>query len=95
MLYLNSIIRKLLFLIFFYCNTWLLIIQLFIIWQRVNIKKLNFDPIDYESIDKMKFCIVEDEEPPYLDYEEIETALYEEGAYKMNGLLTMYKEVGL
>ena len=57
---------------------------MFIIWYRVNIKKLNFDPIDYESIDKMEFWIVEDEEPPCLDYEELEAALYEEGAYPIN-----------
>ena len=82
--YLNSIIRKLFFLIFFYYNTWLLIIQMFIIWYRVNVKKFNFDPIDYESIDKTEFWIVEDEEPPCLDYEELEAALYEEGAYPVN-----------
>uniref|UniRef100_A0A2N9G2B0 Uncharacterized protein n=1 Tax=Fagus sylvatica TaxID=28930 RepID=A0A2N9G2B0_FAGSY len=35
----------------------------------VNIKKFNFDPIDYESIDKTEFWIVEDEEPPCLDYD--------------------------
>jgi hypothetical protein len=57
---------------------------MFIIWYRVNVKKFNFDPIDYESIDKTEFWIVEDEEPPCLDYEELEAALYEEGAYPVN-----------
>ncbi|GMY38460.1 hAT dimerization domain-containing protein [Fagus crenata] len=50
----------------------------------VNVKKFNFDPIDYESIDKTEFWIVEDEEPPCLDYEELEATLYEEGAYPVN-----------
>ena len=54
---------------------------MFILWYRVKRKKFNFDPIDYASIDKTKFWIVEDEEPPFLDHEKIENALYEEGAY--------------
>nr|XP_023912829.1 uncharacterized protein LOC112024425 [Quercus suber] len=49
--------------------------------ERVKRKKFNFDPIDYASIDKTEFWVVEDEEPPFLDHEEIENALYEEGAY--------------
>ncbi|GMY33903.1 phosphoribosylaminoimidazole carboxylase, chloroplastic [Fagus crenata] len=32
----------------------------------------------------MEFWIVEDEEPPCLDYEELEAALYEEGEYPIN-----------
>ncbi|XP_050242218.1 uncharacterized protein LOC126691201 [Quercus robur] len=44
-------------------------------------KKFNFDPIDYASIDKTEFWVVEDEEPPYLNHEEIENALYKEAAY--------------
>ncbi|KAF3954356.1 hypothetical protein CMV_020286 [Castanea mollissima] len=43
--------------------------------------KFNFDPIDYANIDKIEFWVVEDEEPPFLDHEEIENALYEEGAH--------------
>ena len=54
---------------------------MFIIWYRVKRKKFNFDPIDYASIDKTEFWVVEDEEPPFLNHEEIENALYEEGAY--------------
>ncbi|XP_075654218.1 uncharacterized protein LOC142624515 [Castanea sativa] len=49
--------------------------------ERVKRKKFNFDPIDYASIDKTEFWVVEDEEPPFLDHEEIENALYEEGAH--------------
>nr|XP_023927344.1 uncharacterized protein LOC112038732 [Quercus suber] len=49
--------------------------------ERVKRKKFNFDPIDYTSIDKTEFWVVEDEEPPFLDHKEIENALYEEGAY--------------
>ncbi|XP_050263955.1 uncharacterized protein LOC126708192 [Quercus robur] len=49
--------------------------------ETVKRKKFNFDPIDYASIDKTEFWVVEDEEPPFLDHEEIENALYEEGAY--------------
>ncbi|XP_075645300.1 uncharacterized protein LOC142616308 [Castanea sativa] len=49
--------------------------------ERVKRKKFNFDPIDYTSIDKTKFWVVEDEEPPFLDHEEIDNVLYEDGAY--------------
>ncbi|XP_075636674.1 uncharacterized protein LOC142608902 [Castanea sativa] len=49
--------------------------------MKVKRKKFNFDSIDYASIDKTEFWIVEDEEPPFLDHKEIENALYEEGAY--------------
>ena len=54
---------------------------MFILWYRVKRKKFNFDPIDYVSIDKTEFWVVEDEELPFLDHEEIENALYEEKAY--------------
>ncbi|XP_065626514.1 uncharacterized protein LOC136066320 [Quercus suber] len=33
--------------------------------ERVKRKKFNFDPIDYASIDKTEFWVVEDEEPPF------------------------------
>ncbi|KAL4633165.1 hypothetical protein ACB092_04G102500 [Castanea dentata] len=49
--------------------------------ERVKRKKFNFDPIDYASIDKTEFWVMKDEEPPFLDHEEIENALYEERAY--------------
>ncbi|XP_075659224.1 uncharacterized protein LOC142629126 [Castanea sativa] len=49
--------------------------------ERVKRKKFNFDPIDYASIDKTEFWVVEDEKPPFLDHEEIENALYKEGAH--------------
>ncbi|XP_075653895.1 uncharacterized protein LOC142624250 [Castanea sativa] len=48
---------------------------------RFKRKKFNFDPIDYASIDKTEFWVVKNEEPPFLDHEEIENALYEEGAH--------------
>ncbi|GMP80505.1 hypothetical protein CsSME_00035580 [Camellia sinensis var. sinensis] len=39
----------------------------------------NYDPVDIESIDKTKFWIVEDEEePPLLDFDELEQMLYQE-----------------
>ncbi|GMP98937.1 hypothetical protein CsSME_00046624 [Camellia sinensis var. sinensis] len=39
----------------------------------------NYDPVDIESIDKIEFWIVEDEEePPLLDFDELEQMLYEE-----------------
>ena len=41
----------------------------------------NFDSIDFASINKIEFWVVEDEEPPFLNHEELENALYEEGAY--------------
>ncbi|KAK9984383.1 hypothetical protein SO802_033908 [Lithocarpus litseifolius] len=44
--------------------------------HRLYNKKFNFDPIDYASIDKTDFW-----EKPYLNYEELENAIYEEGAY--------------
>ena len=54
---------------------------MFILWCRVKRKNFNFDPIDYASIDETEFWVVEDEEPAFLDHEEIENALYEERAY--------------
>ena len=45
---------------------------MFILWYRIKRKKFNFDPIDKASIDKTEFWVVEDEEPPFLDHEEIE-----------------------
>ena len=44
-------------------------------------KKFNFEPIDYASIDKIYFWVFMEEEDPYLNYEELENAIYEEGAY--------------
>ena len=41
----------------------------------------NFDPIDYASIDKTDFWVFVKEEDSYLNYEELENAIYEEGAY--------------
>ncbi|XP_050259849.1 uncharacterized protein LOC126704904 [Quercus robur] len=44
-------------------------------------KMFNFDPIDYASIDKTDFWVFVEEEDSYLNYEELENAIYEEGAY--------------
>nr|POF09052.1 hypothetical protein CFP56_38631 [Quercus suber] len=49
--------------------------------SRLYNKKFNFDPIDYASIDKTDFWVFVEEEDPYLNYEELENAIYEEGAY--------------
>ncbi|GMP40402.1 hypothetical protein CsSME_00010864 [Camellia sinensis var. sinensis] len=39
----------------------------------------NYDPVDIESINKTEFWIVEDEEePPLLDFDELEQMLYQE-----------------
>ena len=46
---------------------WLVIIHMFILWYSSKSKKFNFDPIDYASIDKTEFWVVEDEEPPLLN----------------------------
>ncbi|XP_065637716.1 uncharacterized protein LOC136070957 [Quercus suber] len=37
--------------------------------------------VDYASIDKTDFWVYVEEEDPYLNYEELENAIYEEGAY--------------
>ena len=44
-------------------------------------KILILTPIDYASIDKTDFWVFVEEEDPYLNYEELENAIYEEGAY--------------
>lgn len=41
-------------------------------------KQRSYDPVDYESIDKTEFWIVEDEEAGELEYDELENALAEE-----------------
>ncbi|KAL0285243.1 UNVERIFIED_CONTAM: hypothetical protein Sradi_7179300 [Sesamum radiatum] len=38
----------------------------------------SYDPIDYESIDKINFWIVDDEEEPFLNYEDIDNMLNEQ-----------------
>ena len=52
-----------------------------ILWCRLYNKKFNFDPIDYANINKTDFWVFVEEEDPYLNYEELENAIYEEGAY--------------
>ena len=41
---------------------------MFILQYSVKNMKFNFDPIDYASIDKTEFWVVEEEEPPLLNY---------------------------
>lgn len=48
-------------------------------------KMKNYDPVDIESIDKTEFWIVEDEEePPLLDFDELEQMLYPESSAPQN-----------
>ena len=41
---------------------------MFILRSSVKNKNFNFDPIDNASIDKTEFWVVEEEEPPLLNY---------------------------
>ena len=41
-------------------------------------RKRSYDPVDYESIDKTEFWVVEEEEAGELEYDELENALAEE-----------------
>ncbi|XP_054817833.1 uncharacterized protein LOC129317546 [Prosopis cineraria] len=43
--------------------------------NRVYNKKRSFDPIDYESIGDIEYWIMEDEDSPTLNYDEIEEAM--------------------
>lgn len=43
------------------------------------IKKLTFDPINYECINKVDFLVEEDEPSPDLDSEELEVTFNEQG----------------
>ena len=42
--------------------------------------KNNYDLVDIESIDKIEFWIVEEEDPSLLDYDELEQMLNEDGS---------------
>ncbi|KAL8555016.1 hypothetical protein ACS0TY_002992 [Phlomoides rotata] len=49
--------------------------------ERLDRKRICYDPIDYESIDKMNFWVVEEEEethPPIIDVDELNNMLYGE-----------------
>ncbi|KAL0386350.1 UNVERIFIED_CONTAM: hypothetical protein Slati_4547900 [Sesamum latifolium] len=46
--------------------------------NRWFMKAESYDPIDYESIHKIDFWIVDDEELPFLNYEDIDNMLYEQ-----------------
>lgn len=45
---------------------------------RFSKRKRSYDPIDYESIDKTDFWVVEESGEAELDYDEFENALIEE-----------------
>ncbi|KAL8528722.1 hypothetical protein ACS0TY_006249 [Phlomoides rotata] len=49
--------------------------------ERLDRKRICYDPIDYESIDKMNFWVVEEEQkthPPIIDVDELNNMLYGE-----------------
>ncbi|KAL9861636.1 putative HAT dimerization domain, ribonuclease H-like superfamily [Arabidopsis thaliana] len=46
--------------------------------QHRSKRKRSYDPVDYESIDKTEFWVVEEEEAGELEYDELENALAEE-----------------
>lgn len=48
-----------------------LFINLYKLSCRLHYQKRSYDPIDYECIDKSDFWIIEEKEPPELDYEEL------------------------
>lgn len=60
-------------------------------------RKRSYDPVDYESIDKTEFWVVEEEEAGELEYDELENALAEEypkdledtNPEKSNGILNV------
>ena len=45
---------------------------------RLKYNKRPYDPVDYESIDKAEFWVVEESDDAELDYEELEDKLEEE-----------------
>ncbi|KAI3685275.1 hypothetical protein L6452_34516 [Arctium lappa] len=48
------------------------------ILQKLKVEKRSYDPIDYESIDKTDFWMVEEEPEGELDYNDLENMLDEE-----------------
>lgn len=52
--------------------------------QRVINKKRCFDPIDYESIEENEFWVMEEDDSPLLDYDELENMLYDDQAIPNN-----------
>ncbi|KAL3502759.1 hypothetical protein ACH5RR_037208 [Cinchona calisaya] len=57
------------------CNLFAEIFE--IVGPRTNHQKKSYDPIDYESIDKTEFWVVEEEPNGELDYDELEAELEE------------------
>lgn len=52
--------------------------------QRMMSKKRSFDPIDYESIEDNEFWVMEEDDSPLLDYDELEKMLYDDQAIPNN-----------
>ncbi|KAJ1398996.1 hypothetical protein SESBI_30639 [Sesbania bispinosa] len=50
--------------------------------HRWEYKKRSYDPIDYESIDKVEFWVIEEEAPPEFDVDDIENenVIYQDNA---------------
>ncbi|XP_071920401.1 uncharacterized protein [Coffea arabica] len=46
--------------------------------NRLSYKKRSYDPVDYETIDKVEFWIVDEEQEGELDYDELEEMIEEE-----------------
>nr|XP_027077099.1 uncharacterized protein LOC113700866 [Coffea arabica] len=49
-----------------------------IIDRRFSYKKRSYDPVDYETIDKVEFWVVDEEQEGKLDYDELEEMIEEE-----------------
>ena len=49
-------------------------------------KNRAYDPIDYESIDNIEYWIMEEDNSPILDYDDIENMLYNEESIPKVGL---------
>ncbi|XP_071922743.1 uncharacterized protein [Coffea arabica] len=46
--------------------------------QRLSYKKRSYDPVDYETIDKVEFWVIDEEQEGELDYDELEEMIEEE-----------------
>ena len=57
--------------------------------HNIGSKKRQYDPIDYECIDKVEFWVIDENANEKLDYEELEEMLDEELA-KGNKLIGVY-----
>ncbi|GKU92834.1 hypothetical protein SLEP1_g6507 [Rubroshorea leprosula] len=53
--------------------------------RKDNKKRTCFDPIDYESIDNVEEWIMEEDDSPIIDYEELENMIYSDQALPICG----------